>query len=32
MPGLGVRRGATSTCNEETEVCKGVEGARQADE
>lgn len=31
MPGLGVRPGATSSCNEETAACKGVEGARQAD-
>lgn len=31
MPGLGVRQGATSSCNEETAACTGVEGARQAD-
>lgn len=32
MPGLGVRRGATFTCNQETAACTGVDGDRQADE
>lgn len=31
MPALGVRQGATSSCNEETAACPGVEGAGQND-